>query len=475
MHFVYNFYYAAMMRKIFLILYILLLTTANAATVVQRADALFQEGAYAEAGELYSSLHKSSPKNALYTYRLARCEQELGDNENAIRHFEAAGDKYNLRNLYLGDLYYVAYRFTEAKQMYKSYLDGIGEGNERYSEVIEQIKRAERAEKMLARTEDITFIDSVSFPANELLNRIPLPKEQGTFSFTNGNFTYTNERADRRIIAVREKDSGRIVIAKQEKLLDKSWSALDTLPDIINQYNTQGYPFLLPDGVTLYYSALSNQGLGEWDIYVTRYNPSSDTWLTPQLLSIPFNSLANDYLYFIDEISETGYLLTDRQAERGVLTLYSFIPNEEKQILRDSSEQYVRDYAQLKTVVRTAEVISTEKEQNTAKKDEAQNIDQSKPQNAIPKILISGDTYYNSLDMFCSDEAKVYAQEYVNISADIEQKAAQLLSLRQSYSINKNDRQDAQTILTLEKELRQQTKLAKEKLLICRKLEVNCK
>ena len=163
------------MKKTLLILLfsLLILPVRAAAPNAAKADQYFNEGNYEEALPIYQSLHAATPKNVLYTYRLARCEQETGDEASAITHFEQAGDKYNLRNLYLGDLYYINYRFAEALVMYRNYLNGITPEHERFEEVTEQIRRTERAARMLSRIEDINFTDSVTFPKEQLLQRLP--------------------------------------------------------------------------------------------------------------------------------------------------------------------------------------------------------------------------------------------------------------------------------------------------------------
>ena len=437
----------------------------------QKADALFQQGDYAEALVMYKTLHQASPKTVLYTYRLARCEQETGDNTNAIRHFEEAGDKYNLRNLYLGDLYYVSYRFSEAKTMYKAYLEGIGQDNERYEEIQEQLRRTERAERLLARIEDVAVTDSVSFPATQLLSHLPLSAEQGRFAMENGSFSYCNQRADRRFMTVTDPATGRILLCKQEKLLE-TWAEPDTLPDIVNRFVRQGYPFLMSDGVTLYYSAMSNQGLGEWDLYVTRYNPSTNSYLTPELIGMPFNSLANDYLYFVDEAAGKGYFVTDRQASKGVLTLYTFIPSEVKKMLQDSSDTYIRQFAQLQ-VLRPA--VTAGKPHAPA----VQVVPSVKPDNDTTAevrmhILITDSVVYTSLDDFKSDKAREYAGEYMALCSEQEKLASQLAAQRLRYAEAEGleKEQIKNDILLLEQQVREYLRHSKELLLMLRRTEL---
>lgn len=79
------------------------------------------------------------------------------------------------------------------------------------------------------------------------------------------------------------------------------------------------YPYLLADGSTLYFSYRGPETLGGWDVYVSRYDRNKKELLVPQQLPMPFNSLADDRMYVLDEEQEVIYLLTDRGAEGLVL------------------------------------------------------------------------------------------------------------------------------------------------------------
>ena len=460
-----------MKKSIFLIIFTVLSSALRAAPPSpQTADALFQEERYSEALTLYSALHHSYPKNVLYTYRLARCEQETGMIDEAVSHFEQAGTKYNLRNLYLGDLYYINYRFQDAAQMYRAYLDGIDESHERFAEVQEQLCRAQRAQKQLAKTEDVCVFDSLVFPAADLIKHLPLSDEQGRFAVIDNNFTYCNQREDRCFVVVKDQASGRHLICKQERLLD-DWTPLDTLPPQVNRFAQQGYPFLMPDGMTLFFSAQSNQGIGEWDIYVTRYNPASDTWLNPEILNMPFNSINNDYIYFLDEANAVGYFVTDRHAPKGCLTLYSFIPNDEHKQLHDSTDDYVRQFAQLNTLCEEKVEIKSE-EGNKHTEADAANIDLT---NGAFTILITDTVVYSSFEDFGSDEARQLAVQYIRQKKDYEARLSELTALREKYlTADEQTRLSLKDkIITLEKTVRNDCRRLDSLLTECRKAEIN--
>ena len=87
---------------------------------------------------------------------------------------------------------------------------------------------------------------------------------------------------------------------------------------------------MLSDGTTLYFAAISDEGLGGLDVYVSRYNSEAGKFLLAENLGLPFNSDANDYMYAVDEFNGIGYFASDRRQPEGKVCIYTFIPNQKR-------------------------------------------------------------------------------------------------------------------------------------------------
>ena len=92
------------------------------------------------------------------------------------------------------------------------------------------------------------------------------------------------------------------------------------------------YPYVLTDGITIYYASDGPGSMGEYDIFVTRYNTNTDSYLMPENVGMPFNSPYNDYMYVIDEFNDLGWFASDRYQPEGKVCIYVFIPNSSKQV-----------------------------------------------------------------------------------------------------------------------------------------------
>ena len=85
------------------------------------------------------------------------------------------------------------------------------------------------------------------------------------------------------------------------------------------------YPYVLTDGITIYYASDGPGSMGGYDIFVTRYNTNTDSYLMPENVGMPFNSPYNDYMYVIDEFTTwDGLPPTATSPKAKCVSMYSF-------------------------------------------------------------------------------------------------------------------------------------------------------
>ncbi|WP_455107841.1 hypothetical protein [Porphyromonas sp.] len=83
-------------------------------------------------------------------------------------------------------------------------------------------------------------------------------------------------------------------------------------------------PFLLEDGMTLFFARRLPSGLGGYDLYMTRLTEQGNSFFESTLLGMPYNSPYNDYLLAYHESEGWGILVSDRFAPAGQVHLYRF-------------------------------------------------------------------------------------------------------------------------------------------------------
>ncbi len=119
-------------------------------------------------------------------------------------------------------------------------------------------------------------------------------------------------------------DGGRQLV-ESHLLADGTWEQPQSLGEALEGISAN-YPFLQPDGTTLYFAARGDESLGGYDIFISRND--GDEFLQPQNIGMPYNSPYDDYLLAIDELTGAGWWATDRNRLDGKITIYVFVPQD---------------------------------------------------------------------------------------------------------------------------------------------------
>jgi len=102
----------------------------------------------------------------------------------------------------------------------------------------------------------------------------------------------------------------------------KNWGEPQNLGPRINTPFNEDAPFIHPDGLTLYFSSDGNNSIGGYDIFVTEFDETEETWLDPLNMGPPINS-ADDEIYFvISQDGLNGYFASGREGGFGEKDIY---------------------------------------------------------------------------------------------------------------------------------------------------------
>ena len=447
-----------MKQRTFILLFCLLSLPGLQAQSAADADRLFRQADYPAAGALYARLAARQPSNALYQYRYARCLQEQGDHAEAIRHFELAGSRYALRDFFLGRLYAEAYRFTEAAAAWERYIEAAGEEGDRYEDALAGLQYARKGERFIRRVADLEITDSVLLPKTDFLKAYTLSSDAGSLRQEREGVVYTNQLGRRRIYSIGP-DTLRMLV---QTYGTAEGGETDTLPLPVNTSAAEDYPFQLSDGLTLFFASTRSDGLGGYDLYQTRYNAETDTWLAPENLGFPFNSPADDYMLAIDESRSLAWFATDRRTAPDSVCIYSFRYTAEPRLLRDVDEEYIRRAAQL-TAFRTPDVGSDSAVVPVSANEPVLSSGEESPsspaeQQEAPafRFVVCDTLVYTALSDFRSPDARQSFAHWQQLTAEVAEEQASLDAYRLRYAgaDAEQRRQLAPVILTAETTLR---------------------
>ena len=470
---------------------------------ISEAETFFNNGSYNQALEVYDKLLKSSPNDLMLKYRKARCCILLKQYDVALPLLEEAERrKFVKANYYLYDVYFNLYKFSEAAEAMRKYIELRGETLENPEECQEKIRKAEMGIDMLSRVENIAIADSVKIAKTHFLEAYRLPKELGTLSFYSNMSLYefgmgiphrsgsedphystlaamgydlpdlpvlkqsavvfTSGREDKRIFPLPD-ENGDIHLSISYKLYD-GWSHPTMLSDVLNSSACDNYPFEMADGVTIYFASNGENSIGGYDIFMSRFN--GDDYSKPLNIGMPFNSPDNDYMLVIDEMAGIGWFATDRRQHPDTVVVYEFVPNEKRLPLKTEDPDYRRKVAQL--------ILSRKAHFNNAvDKTEVEKVENNK--NEI-NFRVNDGVLYTQLSDFHSEDAKALYLKLVEVDKRYQTLKILLEGKRREYTFAESY-QDKEVIrvevLEIEAEVRRYAALVDEYILQVRRAEIN--
>ena len=446
-----------MIKKHIIFLLVLFSTSILSAQNLTQSKKLFENGEFDKATTAFAKFVKSSPSNAEYNYYYGASLFETGELNKSVPYLEkSAKRKYIGAYRYLGKVYAELYRFDEAVENYETHIEWLEEKNRDTEAAQAELSEVLKRSRMFKSVEKVTVIDSIIINKTAFLEAFKIGSSSGHILWNDSNdgTIYENEMGNKRILS--EKRDEKMQLYTQNKLLN-GWGEKEEI-ESLNHYGNVNFPFMMGDGITLYFASDGEGSLGGYDIFVTRYDSEDKTFLRPSNIGMPFNSTANDYLYAIDEVNHLGWFVTDRNQPSDQVCVYVFIPNESKKSYNYEATdlQVIIDAATLRNI-RTTWTDMNEVDAALLRLEKVRNEEVAEIQINDFHFIINDQLTYHSWSDFHSKEAKNKYQELIQKEKDLSFLEYTLQTKRGEYaSGNESERKElAPSILDLEKRIPQ--------------------
>ena len=226
--------------------------------------------------------------------------------------------------------------------------------------VVEEPQEDPRITNMREMTQQIVIIDSIVADKSQFLSHYVLSSETGkimTASQISGieadGYVYLNEMGNKAYFGKADQKGVRQIYTS-DKLGDR-WGEPILMNGLSEGIDEADYPFMMNDGITFYFAAQGEESIGGYDIFFTRYDSRSGSFLKPENIGMPFNSEANDYMYAADEQSGIGYFVSDRRQPKDTVCVYIFILPETRRSYDPTkfTEQQIHDFADITCIADT--------------------------------------------------------------------------------------------------------------------------
>jgi len=202
--------------------------------------------------------------------------------------------------------------------------------------------------------------------------------------------------------------TGHRQIVESIKLTDDSWSNPSPISDNLSENGDNDYPFMMADGVTLYFANNGNESIGGYDIFVATRDTATDSYLQPRNIGMPYNSPYDDYMLAIDELNGIGWWATDRNQLDDKLTIYVFVPNELRR-------NYDSDIDDIESYARISDYKATQEGQDYSElmKEISEISTSTVTKKEDFRFPIGGGKIYTTLNDFKSTNAKNLMSQYL--------------------------------------------------------------
>ncbi|MDR2955732.1 MAG: tetratricopeptide repeat protein [Prevotella sp.] len=360
---------------IYIIISLFSFSTLHAQTLAEARE-LYTQGDFEKALPVFEKELAAKPNDVNLNHWYGVCLYETGGDRVKAEESLLIAAKKNVQDsfYYLGLIYTEEFRFTEAEENFNKYetlltkkkpkkKDEIDKQEADLARLGSNRKTTSRLKRMVSNTEDIQIIDSVVVDKKNFLSAYKLSHSSGRLDYFNTVFTankdiesvvYFNEKETK--IYYGQPDKNNIFsLYSMEKLLNEFGNEKKLSSNNFGIGGNINYPYVMADGVTIYFAAKDPESIGGYDLFISRYNINNDTYLTPERLNMPFNSQYNDYMMVVDEEKGVGWFASDRFQPEGSVCIYTFIPNSVVKTVQSEDEKYLADRARISSIRSTWE------------------------------------------------------------------------------------------------------------------------
>jgi hypothetical protein len=299
----------------------------------KQADKLFKDDAFSGAYKLYSQLVSNFPKDPVYNYRLGVCMiYSEPDKKKCLPYlkYAAANPDKEFKDVkyYLGKACHINYLFDEAIKNYNDYKLTASSSQLKKFQVDREIMACANGKHLLSSLTDLEVVSKTELSENDYFRTYKKiggkllvkpdefktsvdkkKKEKSVVFLPNGSeVVYFSSFGD-------NPDEGKDLYTSS-RLPNGTYSKPEKVKGVNTEFD-EDYPFLHPDGKTLYFASKGHNSMGGYDIFKSVFNEVTNTWGPPINMEFPINSPDDDYLFVTDSLETMAYFSTGRQSPPG--------------------------------------------------------------------------------------------------------------------------------------------------------------
>lgn len=290
---------------------------------------------------LSNKLLQSNPNSAEYNYYAGLCMINLNMNNQAtIEHLKLASNSNNVPanvNLLLGKAYHNDYLFFDALDNYEKFKDKISKNHPDILLSFQEITRSNNAIVMVSEFNSIKLIEKktvrkhdfyksyVNLPENGYFRQIPenlRSKNDILWNSTDFGFFAKNTNTLYFSSYGQNLETGKDIY-RSELLPSGKWTEPENLGFAVNSIFDEDFPYISPDGKTIFFSSNSTNSMGGYDIFKSNFILSSGEWSPAINIGFPVNSTSDEFLYIPSTENNIANFSSNREQLAEGIVVYS--------------------------------------------------------------------------------------------------------------------------------------------------------
>ncbi len=341
----------------------------------KQAEKYFEDEDYNLAYKLFAQLVSLYPKDPDYNYKLGVCMLYTEpDKKKPYSYLQLAtknpADAPKDAKFYLAKTYHINYRFDEAIKLYTEYKAIGSAASVKKLQVDREIQACKNGKRLLSNLSDLVVITKKQLNEADYFKGYDVKEIGGKLLVKPDEYKsgYDKKKKDKSVVYL-PRSGERLYYSSYgeggtngrdiyyvNKLPNGTWSKATMLPTSINTEFDEDYPFLHPNGKTLYFSSKGHNSMGGYDVFKTTYDVATQSWSKPENLEFPINSPDDDILFVTDSLEKIAFFSTGRYSPYGKLD-----------VLKINTERRPMNFAVVKGTVVKEEASQSLKSKITVK------------------------------------------------------------------------------------------------------------
>lgn len=304
-----------------------------------KGSELFDNEDFVSATPIYLQLLALQPRSPEYNYKYGSCLlYNSSDRRSAIKYLEFATANHNVdiaAFYFMGKAFHLNYQFEKAISFYQEYKLKSKNKVNKYWEVDRQIQACKDGKMLLKNISEIVVFEKKAALKSSFYSAYELSGVSGNLVISEIDQSKTDKKKGHKPLIYFPSNAKRVFFGSygnseqtgkdiyvKERNPDGSWSKPVLVQGAVNSEYDEDFAYMDEKNGYLYFSSKGHNSMGGYDIFKSKYDPTTNSFEKPENLDFAISSTDDDLLYIPDDSNEFAWFASSRQSKDGKIDVY---------------------------------------------------------------------------------------------------------------------------------------------------------